>query len=265
MKYGRIKILKKNDGLLVNVALARPEVRNAFDAQTIRELTTVFSAVGRETEFEKTAVVLLTGEGKSFCAGADLEYMKSVAKFGEKENREDAELLFAMFQAISTCKVPVISRVHGHVMGGGLGLVACSDIAFADEDTAFRFSEVRLGILPAVISPFVLAKVSPLWARRWMLTGETFLAEHARHAGLLHFVGNKMDVDSQCDRAIKAVLEAAPGAVAKTKVLLGKIDRRQPLEVKDIVIAAIAEARSSAEGQEGLGSFLEKREPTWRQ
>ncbi len=261
-RFERIKV--GAEGQCLRVVLARPDVRNAFDVKTMEELTTVFSEVGRTGPYKESRAVLLSGEGKSFCAGADLEYMKSMAGYSREQNRQDGERLFAMFDAVRTCEVPVIAHVHGHAMGGALGITACADIAMAETGTQFRFSEVRLGIVPAVISTFVLSKMDPNWARRWMMTGELFFADQAKAAGLVHFVGTAEEVVREKELVVKAILEAAPEAVKKTKKLLGAIGFARPDQVRDQVIDVIVDVRSSQEGQEGLGSFLEKREPSWR-
>lgn len=249
---------------VLRVALARPNVRNAFDAQTIKELTEVFSTAGREGPYKDARVVILSGHGKSFCAGADLDYMKSMANFSHDENRKDGEKLFAMFDSVRTCEVPVIVHVHGHAMGGAVGITACADVAFAETGTQFRFSEVRLGIVPAVISSFIITKMSSLWARRWMMTGEIFDAEAALNAGLVHYVGLPEEINREKELVVKAILEAGPDAVKTTKRLLNEIDGQAPGQVKTKVVGVIADVRASLEGQEGLSSFLEKREPSWR-
>lgn len=249
---------------IVEVVLARPSVRNAFDTQTIDELTKVFMSAGLAGEFAIARAVVLSGDGASFCSGADLAYMESMSKFSEDENRKDADRLFAMFESVRACAIPVIVVAHGHAMGGALGVAACADITFAVTGTQMRFSEVRLGILPAVISPFVLQKMNPSWARRWMMTGEMFDADQAKEAGLFQFVGSAEQVAIEKSKVIQAILEAAPGAVRKTKALLSEIGFDDPLKVRAQVTAAIAERRASDEGKEGLSAFLAKREPSWR-
>lgn len=261
-RFERIKVA--TEGACLRVVLARPDVRNAFDVKTMEELTLVFSEVGRTGLYKDARAVLLSGEGKSFCAGADLEYMKSMAGFSREQNRQDGDRLFKMFEAVRTCEVPVIAHVHGHAMGGALGITACADIALAETGTQFRFSEVRLGIVPAVISTFVLSKMDPSWARRWMMTGELFFADQAKSAGLVHFVGTAEEVVREKEQVVKAILEAGPEAVKKTKKLLNTIGFARPDQVHDQVIDVIVDVRASQEGQEGLGSFLEKREPSWR-
>ncbi len=258
----RLKIIITGD--VLEVVLSRPLVRNAFDAATIAELTQVFNSAGVAAPYSRVRVLVLTGEGPSFCSGADLAYMESISKFSDDENKADAELLFGMFDAVLKCAIPVIVVVHGHVMGGALGITACADIAFAETDTQMRFSEVRLGIIPAVISPFVLRKMDPAWARRWMITGEAFDADQARAAGLFQFVGSKVEISNEKAKVITAIFEAGPVAVRKTKALLNEIALKNPSDVRGKVTAAIAERRTSSEGREGLDAFLTKRDPYWR-
>lgn len=260
-KMTRIEVTTEKH--VLRVALARPKMRNAFDLTTIEELTAVFSDAGiSNTDIR---VVVLTGHGESFCSGADLGYMQSMAKFSRDENRADADRLFSMFDAVRKCAVPVIVHIHGHAMGGAVGITACADIALAETGTQLRFSEVRLGILPAVISSFVLQKMNASWARRWMITGELFDAAQAMNAGLVQFVGSVAEVEAEKARVIAAILEGGPEAVVMTKALLNEIGNSSPSTVRGRLTDAIAERRASGEGQEGLSAFLEKRVPNWRQ
>jgi methylglutaconyl-CoA hydratase len=260
--FNRIKT--KMNGDVLEVVLARPSVRNAFDTTTISELTDIFHAAGEFDTYAHARVLVLTGEGPSFCSGADLAYMQSMSGFTEDENQTDANRLFAMFDAVLNCTIPVVVIAHGHAMGGALGITACADVAFAETGTQLRFSEVRLGIIPAVISPFVLRKMNPNWARRWMITGEAFDADQAMAAGLFHFVGTAADIQREKEKVIAAILEAGPVAVRKTKSLLNTIALKNPSDVRKQVTEAIAERRTSPEGREGLTAFLSKREPHWR-
>ncbi|HEY7018549.1 MAG TPA: enoyl-CoA hydratase-related protein, partial [Gaiellaceae bacterium] len=187
----------ERDGELLRVTLARPERRNAFDADLIRELTEAFADVG------DARAVVLAGDGPSFCAGADVEWQRSSIDLSYDENVEDAMRLYEMCEAIDTCPTPVIARVHGYALGGGSGLVACSDIAVATPDAVFGFSEVRLGIIPAVISPFVLPKIGAA-ARRYFLTGERFDADVALRIGLVHEIA--ADPDAVADELVAAIL-----------------------------------------------------------
>jgi methylglutaconyl-CoA hydratase len=240
----------EQDGPTLRVTLARPERRNAFDAGLIAELTDAFADVG------DARTVVLRGEGPSFCAGADIEWQRSSIDLTYDENVTDAMRLYAMLEAIDSCPVPVVAGVHGHALGGGSGLIACTDVAIAAPDAVFGFSEVRLGIIPAVISPFVLARIGPAAARRYFLTGERFGAEDALRIGLVHEVAH--DLDAAVERAVADVLAGGPEAVQAAKRLV----RERPEGVETARLAA--ERRTSDEGQEGLRAFLEKREPAWR-
>jgi len=238
------------DGPLLRVTMARPERRNAFDAALIAELTSAFADVG------DARAVVLAGDGPSFSAGADVEWMRSSVELSYDENVADALRLRAMLDAIDGCPAPVIARVQGHALGGGCGLVACADIAVAAPDAQFAFSEVKLGIVPAVISPFALAKIGPGAARRWFVTGERFGADVALRIGLVHEVAD--DLDAAVERVAAELLSAGPAAARAAKELA-----RAPLPA-DETARRIAAHRTSDEGQEGLRAFLEKRPPSWR-
>jgi methylglutaconyl-CoA hydratase len=260
MKFETIKLEEK--GRVAVVTMNRPDVRNAFHPTMIRELTEVFSELSKRVDL---AAVLLRGEGKSFCSGADLGYMKSMANFSFDENRHDSRQLFEMFWTLRACPHLVIGQVHGHAMGGAVGLVALCDVAAAVEGTQFCFSEVRLGLAPAVISPFVLEKMQASSARRFMLTGEVFGSDEAKASGLVQFVGDEGAVAAFIDNTIKAALGNGVEAVRATKGLLRAVsevpewDKRRAMTTE-----VIAQRRVSAEGQEGLKAFLEKRTPSWK-
>jgi methylglutaconyl-CoA hydratase len=237
-------------GAVLRVTLARPEKRNAFDATLIEELTETFENVG------DVRAVVLAAEGPAFSAGADLEWMRSSVALGYEQNVADALTARRMLRAIDECAAPVVCRVHGAALGGAAGLVACSDIALASEDAFFGFSEVRLGIVPAVISPFVLGRIGPGPARRYFLTGERFDAHEARRIGLVHEVA--ADVGAAVEQVLEGILAGGPDAVRAAKRLV--LDA--PLG--DETATRLAEQRTSAEGQEGLSAFLEGRKPAWR-
>ena len=239
----------EREGEILRITLARPERRNAFDAELIRELAEAFVDVGR------SRAVVLAGEGASFSAGADVDWMRSSADLSYEENLADANALRGMLEAIDRCPAPVISRVQGHALGGGCGLVACSDIAVAADDAIFGFSEVKLGIVPAVISPFALAKIGPSAARRYFVTGEPFDAHTALRIGLVHEAAR--DLDAALERILAEVLSAGPKAARAAKRLV--LERPDGPETA----RSIAERRTSDEGQEGLHAFLEKRRPNW--
>ena len=240
----------ERDDPLLRVTLARPDVRNAFDAALIAELAEAFGDVG------DSRAVVLSGDGPSFCAGADVDWMRASVNLSYEENVADALRLRAMLDAIDNCPAPVIGAVHGHALGGGVGLVACCDIVVAHRETQFAFSEVKLGIVPAVISPFALAKIGPSAARRYFVTGERFDAETALRIGLVHAVVE--DVAAAVDEIVAEVLSAGPAATRAAKELA-----RTPLSGEDTA-SRIATHRTGAEGQEGLRAFLEKRRPAWR-
>jgi methylglutaconyl-CoA hydratase len=239
----------ERDGAVLRITLARPERRNAFDAALIAGLHDVFGDVG------DARVVVLSGDGPCFCAGADVEWQRSSIDLDFAENVEDALRLFEMLTAVDTCPAPVVARIHGYALGGGSGLTACADIAVAGTDSVFGFSEVRLGIVPAVISPFVLAKVGA-HARRYFLTGERFDAASALRIGLVDEVAE--DLDEAVERIVGEILRSGPAAVRAAKRLIGAG------ETDGHALARLAaELRTSAEGQEGLRAFLEKRLPSW--
>jgi len=229
--------------------MARPERRNAFDAALIDELAAAFADVG------DARAVVLSGDGPSFSAGADVEWMRSSVDLSYEENVADALRLRAMLEAIDDCPAPVVARVQGHALGGGCGLVACCDVAVADPATQFAFSEVKLGIVPAVISPFALAKIGSSWARRYFVTGERFGADVALRIGLVHEVAD--DLGASVDAIVGELLSAGPSAARGAKELA-----RAPLSAEETA-QRIAAHRTSAEGQDGLRAFLEKRAPGW--
>jgi methylglutaconyl-CoA hydratase len=240
----------ERDGDVLRVTLARPERRNAFDAGLIGELTTAFADVG------DARAVVLAGDGPSFSAGADVEWMRSSVELSYDDNVEDALRLRRMLLAIDRCPAPVVARVQGHALGGGCGLVACSDVAIAAEDALFAFSEVKLGIIPAAISPFALARVGPGAARRYFVTGERFGAATALRIGLVQEVA--ADLDTAVERVLAELRTAGPEAARAAKRLV--LDA--PLAGEETA-RRIAERRTSAEGQEGLRAFLERRRPDW--
>jgi methylglutaconyl-CoA hydratase len=237
----------ERDGDVLRVTLARPGTRNAFDAALISALAEAFVDVG------KARAVVLAGDGPSFCAGADIEWMRASAGLSHDENVADANAMRRMLDAIDTCPAPVIAVVRGHALGGGAGLVAVSDIAIAHERTAFAFSEVKLGIVPAVISPYVLRKVGESAARRYFVTGERFDAATALRIGLVHEVSDRPE--TVLEQIVDELRTAAPRAARHAKRLV--LDRPDGPETA----RRIAERRTSPEGQEGLRAFSEGRVP----
>ncbi len=250
----------ERDGFVTHVALARPEVRNAFGPRLIEELGAAFTVL---TDDPTTRVIVLRGDGKSFSAGADINWMRESVGYTRQENVEDATRLALMLEAIKRCDKPVICRVHGHAIGGALGLLATSDYVVAADDTVFAFSEVKLGIVPAVISPFVLRRIGLSHARALFITGERFHSERAERMGLAHVTCPEHELDDQVQRVVEELLTAAPGAIAVAKHLASEVAFRDPREVMMHTAETIASKRTDPEGQEGLSAFLEKRRPAW--
>jgi methylglutaconyl-CoA hydratase len=236
------------EGPVLRITLAKPERRNAFDAELIRELHEAFSEVGN------ARVVVLAGEGPSFCAGADVEWQRSAIDLSFEENVEDALRLYRMLDSIDRCPAPVVGRIHGYALGGGSGVAACVDVGIASKDAVFGFSEVKLGIIPAVISPFVLPRIGPA-ARRYFLTGERFDAETALRIGLVSEVTDELD--GAVDRAVAELLTSGPEAAREAKRLV----RDGP--GGDDAAHTAARLRASEEGQDGLRAFRERRKPSW--
>ncbi len=249
-------LVEDADGV-TRVTLNRPEVRNAFDDVVIAELTDVFRNM-------RARAVVLSGEGKAFCAGGDLQWMKRSIDYTEQENIADAEKLGSMFRAIDECPCPVICKVHGAAFGGGVGLVCVSDIVLAAEGTKFCFSEVKLGLAPSVISQFALRKIGASAARRYFLTAEVIEAPEARRIGLAHEVMPYDQLDEKIDEILAAIALAGPNAVVEAKRLIRKVPQWSDEDALRVCAETIAGLRVSAEGQEGVRAFLEKRDPSWR-
>jgi methylglutaconyl-CoA hydratase len=252
---------RTDEGPVTTVALRRPEARNALNAALIGEVTRCFEELAED---ESVRVVVLTGEGPSFCAGADVGYMRDTASFSYEENLEDARRLADMFLAVDDLPKPVVARVQGAAIGGGAGLVAAADLAVAEEEARFAFSEVRLGIAPATIAPFVVRKIGFSQARALFLTGQRFGADLAREIGLVHEVVPEGELDAAVERVAAQLLQGGPAAQAAIKEALRQVEATEPMEALGIMTQLIAELRIGEEGQEGLGAFLEKREPFWR-
>jgi len=251
----------RNDGGIARVTLARPEVRNAFNAELIAELRTAFERLERD---DGVRAIVLSGAGKSFCGGADIGWMRASLELSGEENLEDARKMSRMFRAIDTSRKPVIGRIHGAALGGGSGLVACCDVAIASADTIFGFTETKLGIMPAVISPFVLAKIGPSHARALALTGERFAAARALAIGLIHeVVATEGDLDLAIARVTDEVRSASPTGIAATKALFARVIAETYDATLETTAQAIAKQRTSDEGQDGLRAFIEKRPPAW--
>ena len=241
--------------------MARPDLHNAFNEVVIAELTAAFVDAGRRDDVR---VVILAGEGKSFCAGADVHWMKRMIGYSVDENVADALAMAKMLRAIRDCPKPVIARIHGPAIGGGVGLAAACDIAVAVESAVFSLSEVKLGIIPAVISPFVLEKIGIGHARRYGLTAERFAASEARRIGLIHEVFPTVEaMDAWIAATCEAIRTNSPAALSACKQILTAVDGQSWDVVQGLTAERIAAIRVSPEGQEGLRSFLEKRTPNW--
>ena len=247
-----------DDGPVRHVVMNRPDARNALDPVMIEQLASAFDRAAEE----RPRVVVLSGAGQVFSAGADLEYMRSMADFTLEDNMKDARRLAGLFAAIRDCPCPVVARVHGAAIGGGVGLVAASDISVAAADTVFAFSETRLGIAPAVISPFVVPRIGLAAARELFLTGERFSAGRAREIGLVSRVVQGEDLDDAVSERIEALLAGGPSAQAAVKRLLDTVAPLPP-GLSSATARTIAELRASPEGREGMSAFLERRRPSW--
>jgi len=248
------------EGGLLRVTLNRPEARNALSGEMLDALRRAFTEAAQDSGVR---VAMLAGEGKDFCAGADLGDMKRLGAASPEENREDARRLGAAFEAIRSFPRPVVARVQGNVFGGGNGLVAAADISLCAEDARFAFSEVRLGILPAVIAPYVTRRIGDTWARRLFLTGERFGAERAVAVGLCSEAVPAGALDGAVGAVVNDLLRGSPDAQRRIKTLLEAVTARRHTEAIGLTPDFIAEARASDEGQEGLRSFFEKRPPEW--
>lgn len=246
---------------VATVTLDRPELHNAFNDELILKVTEAFRELGARSDLR---AIILAGAGKSFCAGGDLNWMKRMVNYTREENLSDARALATMFHTIATCPKPVIARVHGAALGGGAGLVAACDISIAVESTQFAFTEVKLGIIPAVISPFVIARTGIGPAREYFLTGDRFPAPTAVHIGLLgHSVPDADSADRLIQQKVAQLLTGAPGAIAAAKKLIFEVHSRTLDQAMEYAAAAIADARAGEEGQAGMKAFLERQKAPW--
>ena len=258
--YTTISVELSHEDRIATVTLRRPEVHNAFNSQVIEELLTAFAPLHTNQQLHG---VILTGVGPSFSAGADLGMMQAAAAFTRERNIEDALQLAFLLHTINTLPCPVIGRVNGTAMGGGVGLVAVCDIVIAAASARFAFSEVKLGIAPAMISPFVIRKIGESNARVLFVTGERFSATRAREVGLVHSIVPPEHLDDAVQKAVNELLTSAPQALRACKSLARSVGQMNYPEARDYAAEMIAQLRVSDEGQEGLRSFLEKRKPRW--
>lgn len=253
----------RREGAVEYVTLNRPDVRNAFNEELIRELGEWAERTAKDAGRGNLRVAVLAGAGKAFCAGADLAWMARAAEMTEEENVGDAMAASQMFGALDTLPVALIGRIQGAAVGGGAGLAAVCDVVVAEESAIFGFTEVKLGILPAVISPFVLAKIGRSAARELFVTGARFSAARARDIGLVHVVVPPTELDKTVAHYVQEILTSAPGAVAAAKSLIADVVSTSREDVSRVTARAIADRRVSPEGQEGLRAFLEKRKANW--
>lgn len=248
------------DKHIIRITLNRAEKHNAFNAEFIQEITNAF----QEASADKTArVVFLSANGPSFCAGADLAWMKKSKNLSQDQNIQDAEKLFDMFEAVRTCRLPVVAKVHGNVFGGGLGLVAACDIAAADRSAIFSFSEVKIGLVPAVISSFILNKANHRVAAEYMISGESFEGDRALQMGLINDFEPELQVNKYLGRKLELFAKLGPDAVSQTKLLINQLSKNEITDVKKHCAELIANKRTGDEAQEGLSAFFEKRTANW--
>lgn len=254
-------LLVSIEGRVATVTLNRPDVRNAFNETTIAEITQAFRELGQDGEVR---AIVLAANGPAFCAGADLNWMKKMAGYTHEENRADADRLAAMLRTIYTCPKPVAAKVQGDCYAGGMGLAAACDIIVANEATHFCLSEVKLGLIPATISPYVIIAMGENAARRYFLTAERFSAREAYRIGFVHQVVDADALDAAVTDIVKALVANSPNAVKEAKRLVQDVAGK-PLTAELIADTAerVADIRSSEEGKEGVRSFLEKRKPSW--
>jgi methylglutaconyl-CoA hydratase len=259
MNYETLVFTKKDD--IATVTLNRPDVHNAMNDRLMRELTDCFQQLSDDT---LVSAVVLTGNGKSFCAGADLTWMKNMVNYSQAENQKDSRLLLDMYETIHICPKPVIGRINGPAFGGGIGLLAVCDITITVPEARFAFSEVKLGIIPAVISAFVALRMTPAAMRRLFITGERFDAQHAKDIGLIDLVVSAEKLDETVQASIEQVFSSGPQAIKEIKHLIDSLRKMDTKTYKEFTVEKISELRVSQEGQEGIKGFLEKRKPNWK-
>lgn len=249
------------NGAVATVALNRPEVHNALNGAIMEGLLEAFEEIEEDGEIR---VVVLTGNGRSFCAGGDLKMMRAAADYEFEDNLAGGYQIFDLMEMLNSFPKPVVGRINGSAIGGGVGMVSCCDIVVAVERAKFGFSEVRLGIIPATISPFVVNKIGVSKARELFLTGERFDAAYAQGIGLVHHVVGEDELDAKVEERVGQLLQASPEAQEAAKHLIEAISYRPLPEMREFTAHKIAEVRDSEDGREGMSSFLEKRKPRWQ-
>jgi methylglutaconyl-CoA hydratase len=260
MEYSHISVERRFQEKVALITMQRPEVHNAFNTQLVKELQAAFKELQSD---ERLHAVVLTGAGASFSAGADIRMMQQAATFTHEQNQNDALQMAALFESINNFPCPVVARVNGTAMGGGLGLVAVCDIAIAVESARLAFSEVRLGIAPAVIAPYVIRKIGESQARMLFVTGEQFSAARAREIGLVHTVVAVEELDAAVEQTLQQLLKGGPRALRACKALALHVGHMDQEMARSYTAGVIADLRTGAEGQEGLRAFLEKRKAEW--
>ncbi len=259
MNYETLVLSKNND--IVTITLNRPDVHNAMNDVLMNELTRCFKGISSD---DSISVVILTGNGKSFCAGADLTWMKRMVHYSKTENKKDSGLLLEMYETIHSCPKPVIGRINGPAFGGGIGLLAVCDITLTVPEVKFGFTEVKLGIIPAVISTFVALRMTPAMMRRLFITGERFDSTVAKEVGLIDMIVSPKDFDGAVQTCVEQLRSSGPHAIEEIKHLIYNLGEMDLKNYKDFTVEKIAELRVSPEGQEGITAFLEKRKPDWK-
>ena len=258
MNYKNLEIQQNKD--VVTVILNRPETHNAINEELMKELTSCFKELNKN---DKVRIIILTGKGKSFCAGADLNWMKSMAKYSKEENIKDSQLLLDLYETIYSCSKSVIAKINGHAFGGGIGLFAVCDITISAPNCKFAFSEVKLGIIPAVISTYIARRITLSNMKRLFLTGERFTSEYAKEIGLIDYVIPENELDKKTQEYVELLRSSGPNAIQEVKKLVEKYEKTELEKYKEFTVKKIAELRVSKEGQEGINAFLEKRKTKW--
>lgn len=251
-------LVSKSENGVIRIALDRPEIHNAFNDELIAKIIETFQSISNDSD---ARLVVLSGSGRSFCAGADLNWMKSMVNYSEADNKKDSENLFEMFDVIDNCPVPVIGAINGHALGGGMGVVSVCDYAITHSKAKFGFTEVRLGLIPAVISSFCMRKINESHARAWFLSGEKFGANTALSMNLVHEVVEPEEFEGRVEELIASFLQAGPIASREAKKLIKNLEKAE--DIKDFTCSEIARLRVSSEGQEGMNALLEKRKASW--
>jgi methylglutaconyl-CoA hydratase len=271
MATGYRTIKAESEGGVLAIRLSRPEVKNAFNPELIRELKDAVRAAEGDRDLR---VITLRGEGGTFCSGGDLNWMKESLSYSNRENYEDAENLYALFETLDQCRLPIVGAVEGFALGGGVGLVSVCDYVVADREARFSLSEVRVGLVPACIGPFVLRKIGESNARALFLSSERFTADRALQIGLIHEVANGSGdaegangaegIAGVLDRVTQSILAASPNAIAVAKAFIRSLTRTAQGSQGALAVRTLADIRVTGEAQEGLRAFLEKRPPQWK-